>query len=533
VSFDDLLSDLARTIARVPDSTADEAREAYLRVCRQLDENPAERQRIDDIADLLGAEETLYDQARAAADRGDAAAAIPLLRKCAEAGTGEASWLLAQLLEETGDTAEAVIWYQHASDDGDDRADAKLAALRLLRSDPLAGRAGSPQEHLPAAPDQAALPLYLSRTSEMRTWADRARLTAAAGHADQSQAAGVSGSDRGLLDWPVLKAPHHGTAHGEGLLDTGVVPVVFSCPDPDGLASIEDVYRAVSEARNGLAHGTSWVSARSVVKLIKMLRAEGPALAVECALPSLLVLWDDPGGPSRTQAFKERALRWLSEDYSRPCPVNLARLLYTEGQTEARWAAREPVVASVMLPPSEVPACSPGTTVAQALELLVQSGTQALPVCEMTRVTGIVTLADLARHISGHQGVPSATETIRALMRPAAIVPPSTPLSAIARAIADDGIIVISGSGDQPDGYLTAESLLTQAPPGAGARPASPGRSPLLIPGTGAALLDRRPLTTPKEAPTGTWSSRRYALDIAARRSRRQRAGPLGLGGLQ
>lgn len=154
MSFDDLLSDLARTIARVPGSTADEAREAYLRVCRQLDENPAERQRIDDIADLLEAEETLYDQARAAADRGDAAAAIPLMRKCAEVGTGEAAWLLAQLLEETGDTAEAMIWYQHASDDGDDRADEKLTALRLLRSCPLAHRAGSPQEHQPAVPDQ-------------------------------------------------------------------------------------------------------------------------------------------------------------------------------------------------------------------------------------------------------------------------------------------------------------------------------------------------------------------------------------------
>jgi CBS domain-containing protein len=496
VSFDDLLSDLARTIARVPDSTTAEAREAYLRACRQLDENPAERQRIHDIADLLEAEETLYVQARAAADRGDAAAAIPLLRKCAEAGTGEAAWLLAQLLEETGDTAEAMIWYQHASDDGDDRADERLTALRLLRSCPLAHRAGSPREHQPAVPDQTASALLVSHTSELGTWSDRAPLPAATGYTDQAQAADVSGSYRGLLDWLVLKAPHHGTAPRVGLLDTGVVPVVFSCPDSDHLASIADVYRAASEARNCLAHDTSWVKARLITKLIKMLRAGEPALAAECILPSLLVLWDDPGGPGKTRAAKEWALRWLSEDYSRPCPENPARLrLYVEGQTETRQAAREPVVANVMLPPSEVPACSPDTTVAQALELLVQSGTQALPVCEMTRVTGIVTLADLARHISSHQGVPSATETVRALMRPAAIVPPSTPLSAIAKAIADDGIIVVSGSGDQPDGYLTAESLLTQAPPGASARPASPGRSPLLIPGTGAVLLDRRPLT--------------------------------------
>ena len=130
-----------------------------------------------------------------------------------------------------------------------------------------------------------------------------------------------------------------------------------------------------------------------------------------------------------------------------------------------------------MLPPSEVPACSPDTTVAQALELLVQSGTQALPVCETTRVTGIVTLTDLARHISIHQGVPSASETVRALMRPAAIVPPGTPLPAIAKAIAEDGIIVVSGSGDQPEAtsppnHSSPRPRRAQAP----ARPARTGR---------------------------------------------------------
>jgi len=144
-----------------------------------------------------------------------------------------------------------------------------------------------------------------------------------------------------------------------------------------------------------------------------------------------------------------------------------------------------------MLPPSEVPECKPDTTVIQALERLVQSGTPALPVCQMTRVVGIVTLADLARYISDRQGAAPVTETVRALMRPATIVPPGTPLPAIAQAIAEDGIIVVSGSGDQPDGYLTAESVLTQVPPGTSARPAVPDRPPLLIPGAGAVLLDR------------------------------------------
>ena len=121
----------------------------------------------------------------------------------------------------------------------------------------------------------------------------------------------------------------------------------------------------------------------------------------------------------------------------------------------------------------------------------MQSGTQALPVCETTRVVGIVTLADLARYISDRRGAAPVTETVRALMRPATIVPPGTPLPAIAQAIANDGIIVVSGSGDQPDGYLTAESVLTQVPPGTSARPVVPDRPPLLIPGAGAILLDR------------------------------------------
>ena len=50
------------------------------------------------------------------------------------------------------------------------------------------------------------------------------------------------------------------------------------------------------------------------------------------------------------------------------------------------------------------------------------------------------------------QGALPAAQTVRALNRPATVVPPGTPLSAIAKAIADDGITVVSGSGDQPDG---------------------------------------------------------------------------------
>ena len=88
----------------------------------------------------------------------------------------------------------------------------------------------------------------------------------------------------------------------------------------------------------------------------------------------------------------------------------------------------------------------------------------------MSRVIGIVTLSDLARNVSDHLGEPSG-ETVRALMRPAAAVPPDTPVTEIAEAIAGDGIIVVSRPDGRPAGYVTAESVLTQAVPGTSSQP--------------------------------------------------------------
>ena len=63
---------------------------------------------------LPGIEESLYDQALAAIDCGDRDTSVPLLRQCAETGTGESAWLLAQLLEDAGDIQEAMTWYRRA-----------------------------------------------------------------------------------------------------------------------------------------------------------------------------------------------------------------------------------------------------------------------------------------------------------------------------------------------------------------------------------------------------------------------------------
>ena len=396
---------------------------------------------------------------------------MPLLRQCAEAGTGEAAWLLAQLLEKTGSISEATIWYQRARDDGDARADEKLTALRTWPR-PFASIAGSPREDHAATATRSAPVIFVSHEQN-------SALISAAHLADP--APGPYTILLRLLAELVQQVPDPGNA-------TSVLPFVFSDPGSDHLASVADMCHAVGETRNWLAHDTSWVKVRLVEKLAKIETRES-------TYASWLMLCSDCRA-AKPQAAAARALRFrlyckdlYCEDYDRPCPTNLGR--YLAARWDTRPSAREPIVANMMLPPSEVPECRPDTTLIEALERLVQSGSLALPVCERSRVAGIVTLADLARHINDHQGVPPATETVKVLMRPATIVPADTPLSAIAKAIADDGIIVVSGPGDRPDGYLTAESLLTQAPPGTSAHSVAPDRPPLLIPGTGAVLLNR------------------------------------------
>ena len=188
MSIDDLLRELVRTLTDVPEGPARELREEFIRACRRVDDDPREQQRVDDIADLLDAEETLYVQARAAADRGDTDTAVPLLRQCAEAGTGEAAWLFAQLLEEIGNISEAMVWYQRARDDGDARADEKLAALRAWPC-PHADNAGSRREDRAAAAARSAPRIFVSHTSELRTWPDRTLMPAGAAASPQTRSA--------------------------------------------------------------------------------------------------------------------------------------------------------------------------------------------------------------------------------------------------------------------------------------------------------------------------------------------------------
>lgn len=75
----------------------EEAVRDFTAACEQVDSDPRERQRIQDIADLTEAGDLIYGQALAALRRGDRDAALPLLRWSDGAGIGESGWLLAVL----------------------------------------------------------------------------------------------------------------------------------------------------------------------------------------------------------------------------------------------------------------------------------------------------------------------------------------------------------------------------------------------------------------------------------------------------
>lgn len=112
----------------------DPAVRAFAEACDRTDTDMLEGRRIQAINDQIDTEDLIYTRAVAALDRSDRRAAVSALRRCATAGIGESSWLLGSLLHESGKATEAIQWYQHAANDGDTRAEARLAELHPVSS---------------------------------------------------------------------------------------------------------------------------------------------------------------------------------------------------------------------------------------------------------------------------------------------------------------------------------------------------------------------------------------------------------------
>ena len=334
-------------------ASEEELRETFLQACAELDASPAEKQRISDIADLLDAEEDLYQQALAAVDRGERDTAIPLLRRCAEAGTGESAWLLAQLLEDAGDTQEVMTWYQRARDEGDPRAsgepaDCPILPVLLGPQDLVRALRRAPDVTFPPAPG-AGGPDAAAPVGEIQAEAD------------------TPGS--GLLWTP-----------GSGLTAEETQRRIMDRWDsffPED--SVVIFFAGHGYNRPGTPNYTTWLT-DTITSRQKVFPKDIPGFPRN----ERVVLWDPNVSPQPKQgvvvldvclsAGDGTPARWNSWKQTvldlrrRPgiwCVVDRHEPWQQEG---------EPVVADVLLPPSEVPECGPYTPVGEALKRLLESG---------------------------------------------------------------------------------------------------------------------------------------------------------------
>jgi CBS domain-containing protein len=204
--------------------------------------------------------------------------------------------------------------------------------------------------------------------------------------------------------------------------------------------------------------------------------AERAAVLSACRASALGAAWADA---SALLALAGPAAGWSPEILGRPGWQHAAG-------PRPRPAARELTAADLMLPLASVPAAAPGTTLDEAMERLLESGAQALPVTAGAGVVGTVALADLARAMRRAHGLPSI-QRVEALMRPPVTVPGAAPAPAAAAAAARSpaGLVVVTAPDGAPAGYLTPGSLLAAAPPagpGRDGRP-RPASSLLVVPG--------------------------------------------------
>lgn len=447
--YEKLIAGLAASERAVPASE-----QGFAAACERADSDLREQRRIRDITDLIEAEDVIYAQAIAALDRGDHAAAVPLLRRSADAGIGDSAWFLAVALEKTGDLAEALTWYARAAEDGDERAASRLAA-----------------EQLPAEPDSPA-----------------------AGQESTSGRCPV-GVPGWSLPWPTspdggrdaLFVSYHGSRDAlecrpldEELVaarDAILSVVIATCPDADhtGAAWWRD--------RPG---GNRW---RVEVKQLMSPQARRMAwrkmLTSSCLACGPDVMLSGITIPAAAACLSSR----MPEDgWARFLPF-----LYRAGDLPTWWpvplvGADRPLVprvirggltaGDVMLPLPEVPALAPDATVHEALEQVLRSGARAMPVREGGQVAGVIVLADLAQIVYQAPGMPSI-QRVATLMRPATTVPAGMPLDMARPAAASDpaGFLVVVRPDGSAAGYLTPEVLLSSpAGPAADGAPARDGR---------------------------------------------------------
>lgn len=452
--FEDLIGQLIE-IDRTPAS--EQAIRNFTEACARVDSDPREQQRVRDIADLAETEDLLYDQAVAAAEAGDHERALPLLRRCAEAGVGEADWYLATVLDALEDP-EASQWYERAAAEGDTRAADWLASRKIGIS---ADSAAEPETHSPGSadsgPDFASGRIQAVGSSELA-----AILPILDGCSDDSATS--------LWSLPCTA----------DLVNISLAPFAFSAgrvlecvrnsPHQKHLVFLMDdsVRELIGAQRKVIKAVQDNADPRADIRAL-----HDRALTARVWNTEASILWNRrfalTGSPQLPPLRMPFGFGLPSLDTRQD--TNLSAM---PGQTAG----------DVMLPLTEVPSCDPDTTVNEALERLLGSQAAALLVMDGPSVAGLITLADTARCLHQNRGMPSI-QRAETLMRPAVTIPADMPVADAVTAAAPNpsGPLVVTGPDGTAAGYLTLETLLNHSQRDQD-QPKEKHRSGLILPGS-------------------------------------------------
>jgi CBS domain-containing protein len=442
VNIEELIRDLA-SAGVAPAADDRQAAEAFAEACRQADEDLRERQRIRDINDLVDAEDTVYAQALAAVGRGDLESAEPLLRSSAEAGIGDAAWLLATVLERHGRAQDALSWYRRAAIDGDPRADDKIAGLHARPEPAPASEPDSgPRECFRVTADS------IIRATVIKTAPDHDHLD--------------------IL--PCLALPATLGVLADSALMPDALRMLCRLSVPAAWQWHSDLAVHYARMIPELPRMSDWIlplrPAWHPAHIDALLSAGMTAAAIPAVATSH---WSDVA----------RLMAALAEPGSgKPVLAGVVAQACRPGT-----GTRELAAADMMLPLASVPAAAPGATLHEAMEQVLESGVRTLPVTEDADVVGVVTLADLAQAMHQARGLPSI-QRVETLMQPPVTVPVDMPASAVMATAARSqaGLLVVTGPDGTPAGYLTPESLLTGMPGTVHDRESRPQSRSLLLP---------------------------------------------------
>lgn len=470
VNIEDLIKDLAIN-GVVPAADDQRAALAFAVACRRADEDPREKQRLRDITDLIEAEDAVYDQALAALNRGDPGAAEPLLRSSAEAGIGDAAWQLACVLENRGAVREALVWYKRAAYDGDPRADEKIAALNA-----------SPE---PGSEDEPAGSSWKGREDTLRAAAQSAII------AGEISAARVQLDEQRNVPDPseLLAATWRADTH---LADTWLSAHL---KDTQALALCRTLLVRYALRPSDLTYFTALLHETESHPVLSVTRPDSRVLLAELSRYDRAVnreirlrirvaaeLSGVTTGSGKTESALTilRALAAKGSYWSWGRAAAVAQVGTAHGQAAA----------DAMIPLSQIPSCTPDTTVHEALEQMLRARAKALPVRDGPGVSGVITLADLAGRIYQARGLPTI-QRVETLMQPPTKVAAGTPVTiAMAAAVSSQsGLLIVIDDDGTAIGCLTPETLLALTSGTQPSRHSNETAAPRLVrPGSGELL---------------------------------------------